>query len=136
MSVRDVARLAGALALAGCSIGPGGYRQAEKPGGATVQVEWTGGAGVASFGGELLHADEEGLVVLLPGAHRVVRVPYAEIRHAEVLQFDDLDLQRGRAPSAPALARLRRLARFPQGLTPEVEAALLEAYGRESIESP
>jgi hypothetical protein len=77
--------------------------------------------------GELLEVQDTALVVLTD-SDKVVSVPVRGIRSGT---FDKLGLiiTDNSAPG-PALARLRPFSRFPTGLTPELRARLLAAYGQ------
>lgn len=119
------------MVLAGCTLGPGTYTRAKDPAGVMISIEMEG----RNFGGELLAADEEALV-LLTGNRRILRVPFSGISRLDVSQFEDLDLRDGQPPAGGRLTRLQRLSRFPQGMTPEIEVAVLAAYDQESFEVP
>ncbi|MDQ3697796.1 MAG: hypothetical protein M3373_07200 [Gemmatimonadota bacterium] len=110
---------------AGCRFGPQieNFDLARSPRGAIVHVTRATGA----VSGELLAVTEDGLVVL--EGTRMVSVPFSEIRNA---RFPDLGasyriLGRQR-PDPEAMAKLRRVSHFPQGITPEIQAKLLTIY--------
>lgn len=81
--------------------------------------------------GELLEVRETALIVLTD-AGRVVLVPVEGIRRGIFAQRGLL-LGEG-LPPVGALAELRILSRFPGGMTPEIRARLLAAYGQREIQ--
>lgn len=119
------------MLAAACSLGPGRYRHAASPEGASVTIELAGG----TLGGELLESTAEG-VLLLDGGRAIHFIPYADVREAEVTQFPDLGWAGGQSPGPRELALLRRISRFPQGTTPQLRAKLLEAYGQTEVRRP
>ncbi|MFN2383940.1 MAG: hypothetical protein ABR559_06715 [Gemmatimonadota bacterium] len=108
------------VVLAACRTGEGEYRQAKQPGGVTVQLDL--GAG-RTASGELLEVGDGGLLLVRPN-WEFMRFPYGVIQRARFAQFEDLTLT-GSVPTAAQRERLRLLSRFPQGLTPDLKAALL-----------
>jgi hypothetical protein len=124
--------LLGLLAVSACRWGPrlDRFPAATTPSGATMAIA---GAGRSSLDGELLAATDSGLFVARRA--RVTFVPYAAISSARVVGLDQAYmLARGRAPDAGRLARLRRVSRFPQGLSDEVLARLLRAHAQDDVE--
>ncbi|MDP9201904.1 MAG: hypothetical protein M3P26_08235 [Gemmatimonadota bacterium] len=110
---------------AGCRYGPKieNLNLASSPRGAAVQVTRTTG-GVS---GELLAVNEDGLVVL--EGRRMVTVPFSEIRDARFAEVGSAyRIGGGKRPDSEAMARLRRVSHFPQGITPEIKASLLTIY--------
>ena len=85
--------------------------------------------------GELLEVREGGLLLLSPRPadteRRVVLLPFTLIRRA---RFDGLpgscNLRNGEAPGEAVRGCIRRVSRFPQGLSPELLRLLLEAQGQ------
>ena len=113
--------LAGILLLLGaCYVGPSvkRYAPAHGPAGAAVKLELRGDRTV---GGELL-AVEDGTLLLLE-ARQLVRVDVAAIR-----SLRGPNISTGALDDA-ARERLRLVSRYPQGVSPELEASLLLAYG-------
>jgi len=119
-------QLAALILLTACSVGTTGrnYAPAKGPAGATVSLELTG---QPTMRGELL-AVEPGSLLMLEG-RQLVRVAIPLIRS-------------GKAPkvsfAGPTLndqlhERLRLISRYPQGVSPGLEARLLEAYGLTGI---
>lgn len=82
--------------------------------------------------GELLEVQDSALLVLRD--ERVVLVPLAAIRVGAFSQRGAL-IWDGRT-SAGTLPRLRLVSRFPAGLTPEIRARLLAAYGQTTPDGP
>lgn len=127
------------LILAGCYFGPrvGNFAPAHGPQGVSVEALTR----QASFGGELLAVREDGLLllILMPRAGgagtRVVALPFGVIREAH---FEKLgaacDMKDGQAPAVATRERLRRVSRFPQGLSEELLRLLLNEYGQAEIE--
>ena len=81
--------------------------------------------------GELLEV-QDSAVIVLTDSKRVVLVP---LRAVQAGLFDKLGtlLIEGLDPHS-ALAKLRSFSRFPFGLTPELRARLLAAYGQTELE--
>jgi|GEM_PF-5518587 len=116
--------------LSACTIGPRVENQAlaREPRGADVRLAMVG----ENVAGELLDVRDTGLVVLAAGP-RIVLARYSSINRIDVELGGSIDRNR-RPPPQGEKQRLTRLSRFPRGITPEVERALLRAYGLESIE--
>jgi len=77
--------------------------------------------------GELLEVQDTALIVLTD-SNKVVSVPLRGIRAGA---FDKLGVMMGEGMEPqPSLAKLRPFSRFPAGLTPELRARLLAAYGQ------
>jgi hypothetical protein len=116
--------LLGALA---CSIGGSvaGWKPATEAAGATIELDLGGSDRVW---GELLTIDSVGFLVLEPG--RLVRVGFEAVREGTAYKtsFDKPPI------SADTRDRLRLMSRYPQGLPPGVEQALLRAYGWDHVE--
>ena len=117
--------LAGILLLLGaCYVGPSvkRYAPAHGPAGATVQL---GLPGDRTVGGELLAVEDSTLLLL--EARQLVRVDIASIRslrgpNISTRAFGDAERE-----------RLRLISRYPQGVSPELEASLLRAYGAGTV---
>lgn len=112
--------LAALLLLAACSVGTTGrsYAPAKGPAGATVTLDLTGKRTVS---GELLAVEETTLLVLQQRQLIRVGVPLIESGKAPKVSFTGwTDATR---------ERLRLISRYPQGVSPELEARLVEAYG-------
>jgi hypothetical protein len=115
--------------LAGCNVGPRGDATALalSPRGALIELVTRSG----ELEGELLEVRDDG-VVLLTGAGQVTLVAHDAVRRATV-ENGPRGLTGFNMRSGPTRERLRRLSRFPQGLSPEVEARLLSTYGQSSL---
>ena len=127
--MRAYIAVAGALLLAACYHGPSIYTfdPVNRPSGvdADLRLQKT------RVSGELLEVQDSALIVLTD-SKKVVSVPLRAIRAGV---FDKLGtlLIEGLEPQS-ALAKLRSFSRFPFGLTPELRARLLAAYGQTELE--
>jgi hypothetical protein len=114
------------LALFGCSIGGSvaGWRPSSQAAGTEIELDL---GGMHKVKGELIALDSAGFLVLEPT--RLVRVDPQELRGGSGYKssFDS-------PLSAETRNRLRLMSRYPQGVSPEVERALLEAYGWRRVE--
>jgi len=116
-----------ALALA-CHIGPqaSDIEVAHEPGGARTKITARSGT---VFDGELLAVADTGLLVLW--SRQVSYMPYAQ---TSTLTTPMITLTVATRPPSPAdRARLRLMSRFPQGLTPDLEARLLAALHQRAV---
>lgn len=117
----------------GCVVGPTTreFDPATGPKGiaADLQVEW---GRTGRLQGELLEVQDTALVLL--SANRVTLVPIRVIRIGRFSRRGTL-IGDGYA-SEQSLSRLRSVSRFPGGLTPEVRARLLAAYGQTAPDGP
>lgn len=114
------------LALFGCSIGGSvaGWRPSAQAAGTEIELDL---GGMHKVKGELIALDSAGFLVLEPT--RLVRVDPQELRGGSGYKtsFDS-------PLSAETRDRLRLMSRYPQGVSPDVERALLEAYGWRRVE--
>lgn len=114
------------LALFGCSIGGSvaGWKPSTQAAGTEIELD-LGGANKVR--GELITLDSAGFLVLEPT--RLVRVDLQVLRGGSGYKtsFDT-------PISAETRDRLRLMSRYPQGVSPEVERALLETYGWRRVE--
>jgi hypothetical protein len=126
--------------FAGCSVGPRGETTALalSPRGALIELVTQTGemAGelvtrTGTMAGELLEMRNDGLV-LLTNTGQVTLVEYEAVRHATV-EHGPPGLTGANMRSGRTFHRLRRVSRFPQGLSPEVETRLLSAYGQSAL---
>jgi len=110
-----------------CMIGPsaGNFQPATGPAGITVQIA---SRRTPKLAGELLEVRDTALLVLAEGA--VQLAPFAAIRTARFQKYGSLDFGNAKTPSASDRDDMRRLARFPSGLTPELLRTLLQASGQ------
>ena len=108
------------LLLAACSVGTTGrtYAPAKGPAGATVSLDLTGKRTVS---GELLAVEEATLLVLQE--RQLIRVGVTLIASGKAPKVSFT------AWTEAARERLRLISRYPQGVSPELEARLVEAYG-------
>jgi len=118
-----------AVVLAGCYFGQTAakFEPALGPRGVATTIT---SAGRTVVSGELIEVGDTSLLV--DTAPAIVRVPYDVIRHAAFAQTG-IHLDDGRAPAASTRDKLRLLSRFPQGLSPALLQALLEARGQAEV---
>ena len=116
-----------ALAPTGCLIGPtaGGFAPANGPAGVTVQLQTMRRHKLT---GELLEVRDTAILLLAGDTVRLV--PFRAVRLAAVRQRGNLEFGEGETPDASTLYRLRQVARFPVGLTPDLAQKLLAAHGQ------
>lgn len=81
--------------------------------------------------GELLEVQDSALIVLTD-SNKVVAVPVSIIQAGIFDKLGQL-VGEGIRPE-PGLARLRPFSRYPNGLTPELRARLLSAYGQTELQ--
>jgi hypothetical protein len=117
-----------AAVLVGCHVGPkpSTYVLAQGPAGAESEIEMTHGTMTA----ELVDVRDSAIVVVNLG--EVVLVPWASIRKA-TFEGASGTLSGGRPPERELRASMRAVSRYPQGLTPALEAGLLAAYHQTSL---
>jgi hypothetical protein len=90
------------------------------------------------FTGELIEVREAALVLLAdeasaaaPASKRLRMIPFSSVQRADFEQLgSDVRLEGGLEPSPPLRERLRLVSRFPYGMPPGVEGALLKTYGQ------
>lgn len=115
-----------AVSLAtGCRFGPKMEKLsiARSPSGAAIEAATFTGP----VKGELLSVTDDGVVVLQ--ANRLINVRFAEIRDARIKELgSDYRFGGEKRPDPDTMTRLRRVSRFPQGITPEIQATLLTLY--------
>lgn len=116
------------LALVGCHMGGrvDRFAPANGPEGVAVALELRRGGRAQ---GELLAVQDTALVVLAQDT--VTLVPYGALETGEFSQVEG-EL-RGTPPAPDFARRLRLVSRFPQGLTPDMLARLLAAYGQSAL---
>jgi hypothetical protein len=126
----------GALAIlaAGCTVGGNAaeWPVAHRPEGVTVSAITRGGSTVQM---ELLSVEDTALVLYgtaTSGAQRVVRLPLRQLLELDVTS-PSIHVSTTESISPRDLSRLRRVSRFPQGLSPEVLARLLAASQQDSV---
>ena len=116
------------LTMAACNVGPriATYAPAHEPTGLRVNVRTP-----ADFAmGELIDVRDSAVVVLAAGD--LVLVP---LRLVSDLRFAHQGTipRRGKYLTADHRAILRKVSRFPQGMTPDIEARFLSELGRPSM---
>lgn len=122
-----LAALAGATA---CVIGgePGSYPPAQSPAGVRVRIELTRG----NLAGELLSADSAGLLVLTD-TKRLLRVPFDVARLVEPRFGSPVEVPRTGERALERLGAVKRMSRFPQGVSGELLEKLRAQYGQDSV---
>jgi len=112
------------LLLAACSIGPSGksYPPAKGPAGAAVEIELHRNRGI---GGELLAVEDTTL--LLVENRQLIRVAIPAVKSLRGPRISTRQLDE------PMRQRLRLISRYPQGVSAELEARLLQAYGAPDV---
>jgi hypothetical protein len=115
------------LATLACHLGGrvDRFAPAKQPQGVAVTFWLRGGA---TGQGELLTVQDTALVVLVQDS--VTLVPYRVLQAGRFSQVGELTET---PPTKDFAARLRLVNRFPQGLTPEMLARLLAAYGQSAL---
>ena len=116
------------MSLAGCSVGTSvkNYAPAKSPAGATVKLELTGNR---EMGGELLAVQDSSLLVRSDNQLIRVHLPLIQSGKVPKLTFTGAELNGGQVRE-----HLRLLSRYPQGVSPELESRLLEAYGQAAVQ--
>ncbi len=118
-----------AIALAGltaCSLGGSvaGWRPSGQAAGSEIVLDL---GNLHRVQGELITLDSAGFLILQDG--RLIRVDPLGVRSGSAYKTDfDFPISRGDRE------RLRLMSRYPQGVSAEVERALLDAYGLSQIE--
>jgi hypothetical protein len=114
-----------ALSAMACKHGPAleDYGPAQQPNGIGIQVDLRSGPDLS---GELLAVEADALVVR--SEERLLRVPLGLIASVEAKP-----MSRRTEITPKFLERAKLHSRFPGGITPEIERALLEAYGQAAI---
>ena len=114
---------------AGCYFGrsPSSYPPAQGPRGAAVTITTARQVTVA---GELLAVTDTALVVHGPSG--VMLVPFAATRDAWLPDLR-MHVRNGQRPNAREAEKLRLHSRFPQGISAELLARLLERYDQPEL---
>src|SRR3954462_290446 len=120
LTVRRCALLL-SVAASACVFGPRAtsYAPANGPNGVTATLRF---GHRQSFTAELLEVRDSGLVVLREDM--VAFVPFRSMSYATFAETR-ASIWDGAVPDTTARRELRLVSRFPQGLTPDVERALL-----------
>lgn len=116
--------------LSACTLGtrPGNFGPATSPRGIETRLTLE----ASTILGELVSVSDSGLIVLA-GDRRLVHAHWATMRRATFRKLRGA-LEGGRAPDAATRERIRLVSRFPQGLSPELTARLLESLGSDRLE--
>lgn len=116
--------------LSACTLGtrPGNFGPATSPRGIETRLTLE----ASTILGELVSVSDSGLIVLA-GDRRLVHAHWATMRRATFRKLRAA-LEGGNAPDAATRERIRLVSRFPQGMSPELTARLLESLGRDRIE--
>jgi hypothetical protein len=127
--VRMMAALLLTALTAACNIGPRGEGTAlaQSPRGALVELTTTAG----ELQGELLEMRSTG-VVMLSDAGQITLVQYEAVRGGRV-ENGPRNLNGRQMADGRVNQLMRRMSRFPQGLSAELEAELLRAHGQQSL---
>ena len=123
--MRGYVAISSLFLLAACYHGPSIYKfgPVRGPDGVDADLRLQ----KARVRGELLEVQDSTLIVLTD-SNKVVSVPLSGVRSGA---FDKLGEIIGEGMNLEsALAKLRPFSRFPAGLTPELRARLLAAYGQ------
>jgi hypothetical protein len=123
--MRRYIAISSVVVFAACYHGPSIYkfRPVQEPYGVDADLRWQ----KTRVQGELLEVQDSALIVLTD-SNKIVSVPVSII---EAGMFDKLGQLIGPGLNpARALAKLRPFSRYPTGLTPELRARLLGAYGQ------
>ncbi len=117
------------VALA-CSVGPRPqqFPPAREPGGATIQLRLRDKRVVT---GELLAVQDSGFLVL--DSTRILLVPNRAVRSGSLVTGGGAAF--AGKPLGGTREHLRMLSRYPSGVSSELLAGLLAAYGRDSVET-
>jgi hypothetical protein len=117
-------RFAALLLLTACTVGTTArnYAPAQGPAGASVTL---GLSGNREIGGELLAVEGAGLLLL--ENRQLIRVDFRAIKSLRGPKISTRDLDQ------TMRERLRLISRYPQGVSPELEERLLQAYGAASV---
>ena len=97
------------------------FPPANGPQGVTADLQLTNDVAIH---GELLVVADTALILLQPGSAGITAVRYSSLRNGDFSQV--LNVRFFGAPDAGTLGRLRRMSRFPQGLTAELMERLLD----------
>ena len=100
------------------------YPPAQGPAGAIVSLDLEDKRRIT---GELLAVEEAALLLLQERAMTRVALPVIRSGKAPKIYFSGAKLD------AATRERLRLVSRYPQGVSPELEARLLQAYGTTSV---
>lgn len=108
------------LGCVGCHTGPSAsdFRPAMTPYGVHTRLQLRD----HSLNGELLEVRDSAFVLYDDAGSGIVLIPFSAVRDT---RFEDTGSYGDGAPDAEWAAKLRRLSRYPYGITPSVLQALL-----------
>jgi hypothetical protein len=135
MRIPSITIAAALLTLPACTLGsrPATFGPARSPQGIETRITLRAPRHTAAtITGELLSVTDSGLLVL-SADRRLLHAHWPALRYATFRQIG-VRLNDGRPPDMRARERLRLVSRFPQGMSPELTARLLESLGRERVE--
>lgn len=120
--------VAATMLLGACRVGPTveTYTAARVPEGVRIDARTEH----ESIAGEVIEVRDTALVALNGG--RLVLVPWEALRNVRVTGLSVIPT-RGSWMTPEDRAALRRLSRFPQGMTPEIQARFLAHLGQSEI---
>lgn len=127
------------LACTGCSVGPQihEFDPAHEPAGIRAEVTTHSTVpGEIKLSGEILAITDAGVLLLRESDEtpRIVQIPYEVLRTVDPAQGRVVKVSALAIEERPArIGRLRLLARYPQGIAPELLQALLRAYGQPAL---
>ncbi len=122
------------LAISGCIFGPraSNYAPASRAAGLTAAITLHGSVSSdrTMLSGEVLSVRRDAITIL--SADGMITVYLSAIEEARFVEDTTIKVDKGTI-SFERLERLRLQSRFPQGMTSEVEARLLEKHGWNEI---
>lgn len=127
------------FACTGCSVGPQihEFDPAHEPAGIRAEVTTRSAVpGEKKLSGEILAITDAGVLLLRESDEtpRIVQVPYEVLSTVDPAQRTAVRVSTLAVEERPVrVGRLRLLARYPQGITPELLQALLRAYGQPAL---
>jgi hypothetical protein len=128
--------------LSACHVGPriGELAAPRQPGGARVVIAIDAGRRDPHYEGELIAVRADGVIVALPSTGpkpHLTFVTWQAIYRLTAIELPGFQTtpERTKAPSDAEVDRWRLISRYPQGLSPELAAAVLAAYEQASLDS-
>ncbi len=122
------ALLLGLLVMASCRVGGWNLGHVASARGGTVDLELADD----DVRGELLVADEEGVLILVGGSE-ILGALWASLERLNVLDRPVEDVRDGAVPGEEHLRRIQLASRYPFGLPDDQLAALLESVGQDDV---
>jgi hypothetical protein len=123
-----IAAVGASMLVAACRVGPAveTYTAARNPEGVRIDARTEEG----SLAGEIIEVRDTALVALVGG--RLVLVPWEALRNLRITGLPTIPM-RGHWLTPEHRAAVRQLSRFPQGMTPEIQARFLAHLGQSEI---